>query len=87
MPTRAILRWLLETVVYTITKIYAGTNAAANIQTPELGSAAWRVAYGLVVTDYTADERTIKTEVNVCTQFIYKYLQVSTSLGTTCMAQ
>jgi hypothetical protein len=39
-----------------------GTNAAADVPTPGLGSAAWLVAYGLVETD-SADERTIKTRV------------------------
>lgn len=44
-------------------KDIVGANAAANVPTHAgLGSAAWRVAYGLVETD-PADERTMKTRV------------------------
>jgi hypothetical protein len=56
-------------VVYARIKATVGTNAAANVQTPGLGSATWRVAYSIVVAD-SADEREL---INVYIQFIYRY--------------
>jgi hypothetical protein len=45
------------------TSSYVGTNAAADVQTPGLGSVAWLIAYGPVVND-SADERMLKMRVN-----------------------